>query len=84
MLGAVQGANVVPLYLIAREGLAHRRPQAGGGRAGAARAVRRADPPEFGTTYYDNVMSVFVFSGLAILIVQPRRVARRAALARGR
>ena len=39
---------------------------------------------EFGTTYYDNVMSVFVLAGLAILVVQPRRAARRPAVARRR
>ena len=44
VLGAVQGANVVPLYLIAREGPAHRRPRDRRGRAGAAGPVRRADP----------------------------------------
>ena len=32
----------------------------------------------FGTTYYDNVMSVFVLSGLAILIVNRETLARRA------
>ncbi len=68
-LGAVQGANVVPLYLMAREGLlaGERKLMAGGlavmGLFGALTLT------EFGTTYYDNVLSVFVFGGLAILIV---------------
>ena len=43
VLGVVQGANVVPLYLIARDRPAHRRPQARRRRAGAARPDRRAD-----------------------------------------
>ena len=69
VLGAVQGANVIPLYLIAREGLtlADRKLAAGAlallGEFGALTLT------EFGTTYYDNVMSLFVFAGLAILIV---------------
>jgi hypothetical protein len=70
VLGAVQGANVVPLYLMARHSL--RLPDvklwAGAlailGQAGAHTLT------EFGTTYYDNVMSVLVFAGLAILVVK--------------
>ena len=84
VLGAVQGANVVPLYLIAREGLtfgnqpfADRNLAAGAltliGLAGAQTLS------SFGTTYYDNVMSVFVLSGLAILIVK-REVLKTAPL----
>ena len=85
VLGAVQGANVVPLYLIAREGLRIRRPQDRWrarwrcwARSGALTLT------EFGTTYYDNVMSVFVLSGLAILVVEPRDAARRPARQGGR
>jgi len=70
MLGAAQGANVVPLYLLARHSL--RVPDvklwAGAlailGQAGALTLT------EFGTTYYDNIMSVLVFAGLAILVVK--------------
>ena len=70
VLGAVQGANVVPLYLMARHSL--RLPDvklwAGAlailGQAGAHTLT------EFGTTYYDNVMSVLVLTGLAILVVK--------------
>ncbi|MBV9549547.1 MAG: hypothetical protein JO256_07730 [Alphaproteobacteria bacterium] len=69
-LGAIQGANVVPLYLMARHSL--RVPDirlwAGSlailGQAGALTLT------EFGTTYYDNVMSVLVFTGLAILVIR--------------
>jgi hypothetical protein len=69
VLGAVQGANVVPLYLIAREGLhiADRKIGAAAlallGQAGALTLSM------FGTTYYDNVMSLFVLSGLAMLVL---------------
>ena len=46
VLGAAQGANVVPLYLIARSALLpeHSRLQAGRGRTGAAGPVWCADP----------------------------------------
>jgi hypothetical protein len=81
ILGAVQGANVVPLYLIGRETLdiPDRKLAAGAlallGQAGALTLT------EFGTTYYDNVMSVFVFTGLALLVVC-RRTLREGPLAR--
>jgi hypothetical protein len=74
VLGAVQGANVVPLYLIAREGL--RIPDAAIG-AGALALLGQAGAltlSMFGTSYYDNVMSVFVLSGLAILVVCRERL----------
>ena len=74
VLGGVQGANIVPLYFIAREAVvpaarkvADRKLAAGAlALAGLFGALTLS---EFGTTYYDNVMSVFVFSGLAVLIV---------------
>ena len=47
VLGAVQGANMVPLYLIAREGLRIADRELGGRRAGAAGPGRRADPHRY-------------------------------------
>jgi hypothetical protein len=73
MLGAVQGANLIPLYLMARSALrveaspSDRKIMAGAlallGQVGALTLT------EFGSTYYDDVMSVLVLSGLAILIL---------------
>jgi hypothetical protein len=73
VLGAVQGANLIPLYLMARSALqveaspSDRKIMAGAlallGQVGALTLT------EFGTTYYDNVMSVLVLSGLAILVL---------------
>src|SRR6185312_12297781 len=71
-----QGSNVVPLYLMARHAL--RVPDvklwAGAlailGQAGALTLT------EFGTTYYDNIMSVLVFIGLAILVMKRETLAR--------
>ena len=73
-LGAMQGANIVPLYFISREALlpATRKLADRKLAAGALALVALFGAltlSEFGTTYYDNVMSVFVFSGLAVLIV---------------
>jgi hypothetical protein len=76
VLGMAQGATVVPLYLIGREGfdIADRKLAAGAlalaGQFGALTLT------EFGTTYYDNVMSAFILSGLAILIVNRETLAR--------
>ncbi|HVV29232.1 MAG TPA: hypothetical protein VHC40_14820 [Rhizomicrobium sp.] len=73
LLGAVQGTSVVPLYLMGRATLrvnatpADIRIMAGAlallGQVGALTLT------EFGTTYYDNVMAVFVLCGLAILVL---------------
>ena len=72
VLGAVQGANVVPLYLMGRSALrvdaraSDIKLMAGAlallGQVGALTLT------EFGTTYYDNEMIVFVLAGLAILV----------------
>jgi len=82
VLGAVQGSNIVPLYAIARSLLVvpHRR------LAAAILAcvcmtgsltIRLA-----GTTYYDNVMSVFVLTALALIVTQ-RDCLREGSLAEG-
>ena len=74
VLGAVQGANIVPLYLIAREGLRLVDRQLAAGALALLGQFGALTLTEFGSTYYDNVMSVFVFSGLAILIVCRERL----------
>ena len=73
-LGAVQGANIVPLYFISREALlpaTHKLAdqKLAAGALALLSLFGALTLSEFGTTYYDNVMSVFVFSGLAILVV---------------
>ena len=73
VLGAAQGANIVPLYLIARSSLHVSVPQSDikimAGALSVLGLVGALTLTEFGTTYYDNVMSVFVLSGLAILVL---------------
>lgn len=75
ILGAVQGANIVPLYLIARSILLvpHRALAA----AILATLCMTGSLTLYlaGTTYYDNVMSVFVLTGLAAVITQRERLA---------
>lgn len=69
VLGAVQGANVVPLYLIARESLVIADRRLGAGALALLGQTGALTLSMFGTTYYDNVMSLFALSGLAILVV---------------
>ncbi len=68
-LGAAQGANVVPLYLMARACLTIPDYKLGAGALALLGQFGALTLSEFGTTYYDNVMSVFVFVGLAVLVV---------------
>jgi hypothetical protein len=73
VLGAVQGATIIPLYLMGRSLLALPLKPADVKIAAGALAllgqVGALTLTEFGTTYYDNVMAVFVLSGLCILVV---------------
>lgn len=73
VLGAVQGANIVPLYLIGRSSLRFNTTASDtkflAGALALLGLVGALTLTEFGTTYYDNVMSVLVLSGLAILVL---------------
>ncbi|MBW8709389.1 MAG: hypothetical protein JF627_09050 [Alphaproteobacteria bacterium] len=74
LLGAAQGANMVPLYLMARASLRVNVSQADiklmAGALSLLGLVGALTLTEFGTTYYDNVMSVFILSALAILVLK--------------
>jgi hypothetical protein len=74
VLGAAQGANIIPLYLIARSALRFNVSAADtmlmAGALSLLGLVGALTLTEFGTTYYDNVMSVLVLSGLAILVLK--------------
>src|SRR5476649_545188 len=80
LLGAAQGANIVPLYLMARAAIRTDVPMADikimAGALSLLGLVGALTLTEFGTTYYDNVMSVFVLSGLAILVLKRDTLAR--------
>lgn len=68
ILGAVQGANVVPLYLIARSLLVLDDNRFAAVALAALCMAGGLTISLAGTTYYDNVMSVLVLSGLALTI----------------
>src|SRR5665213_2501534 len=74
VLGAVQGANIVPLYLMGRTAIRANLPSADikimAGALSLLGLVGALTLTEFGTTYYDNVMSVLVLSGLAMLVLK--------------
>ncbi len=72
IMGAVQGANIVPLYVIARSLLRLKDNRLPAALLAAFCMTGGMTVSLFGTTYYDNVMSVFVLTGLAIIIAQHR------------
>src|SRR5580693_8841872 len=74
VLGLVQGANVVPIYLMARAGLRIADNRLGAGALALFSQFGALTLTEFGTTYYDNVMSLFVFSGLAMVVLGRERL----------
>ena len=74
ILGAVQGANVVPLYLIARSILKVEQRALASAILSLLCMTGSLTLYLAGTTYYDNVMSVFVLSGLALVITNRDRL----------
>ncbi len=74
VLGAVQGANVVPLYLIARSILTVEQPKLASAVIALLCMTGSLTLYLAGTTYYDNVMSVFVLCGLALVIIARERL----------
>jgi hypothetical protein len=70
VLGAFQGANIVPLYYLARAVL--KLPYGRVISAGLAFFSLTGGMclSLYGTHYYDNVLSVFILAGLAILVVK--------------
>jgi len=86
VLGAAQGANIVPLYLMARSALRVDVPASDlkimAGALSVLGMVGALTLTEFGTTYYDNVMSVFVLTGLTILVLN-RDTLRHGPLGKG-
>ncbi|MGD0866831.1 MAG: hypothetical protein ABSA49_14885 [Rhizomicrobium sp.] len=70
VLGAVQGSNVVPIYLIARAAVVSEYKRIIAAVAALLALTGSLTVSLAGATYYDNVMSVFVLMGLALIIVQ--------------
>jgi hypothetical protein len=69
VLGAVQGASIVPLYLIARELLRVPRKKLAAAFLALFCATGSLTVGLAGTTYYDNVLSLLTLGGLATIIV---------------
>src|ERR1700761_1414317 len=75
ILGAVQGSHVVPLYLIARSVLVIEEKRLIAALLALLCMTGGLTVTIAGTTYYDNVMSVFVLSALAMVIMQRESLA---------
>jgi hypothetical protein len=67
-LGLVQGANIVPLYFIARQTLRFPENRLAATALALLGMTGGLTLSLAGTTYYDNVLSLFTLSSLAILI----------------
>ncbi|MBV9330888.1 MAG: hypothetical protein JOZ55_04980, partial [Alphaproteobacteria bacterium] len=68
VLGAVQGLNIVPLYLIVRQALLVAETKLAAGALGLLGVTGALSVSLYGTTYYDNVMSVLLLTALAVLV----------------
>ncbi|MEI9885965.1 MAG: hypothetical protein WDN08_05580 [Rhizomicrobium sp.] len=68
-LGAVQGCNVIPLYIMGRQTLRIEDYKLGAGALALLGQTGGLGLNMFGTTYYDNTMSVLILSSIAILVV---------------
>jgi hypothetical protein len=79
VMGAVQGSNIVPLYLLARQTVVLPDYKLAAGALSLMGVTGALTVSLFGTTYYDNVMSVLVLSSLA-LVVTRRQTLRAGAL----
>ncbi len=67
-LGAAQGLNVIPLYMMARSVLRGDDSRVMAGVIALIGMTGGLSLSLSGTTYYDNIMSVFVLGGLALLV----------------
>ncbi len=74
LLGLVQGANIVPLYVIARSVLKIENRRVIAAILSFLCMTGSLTIHLAGTTYYDNVMSVLVLSGLALVIARRRQL----------
>ena len=82
VLGAVQGSNVAPVYLIARAIVVSEYKKIIAAVMALLALTGSLTVSLAGATYYDDVMSVFVLAGLALVVVQ-RELLRDGPLWRG-
>jgi len=69
-LGAVQGANVVPLYLLGRLSLRLEEYKLGAAALALLGQTGGLGLNMFGTTYHDNTMSIVILSSIVVLVAQ--------------
>jgi hypothetical protein len=70
VLGCLQGANVVPLYILGRQALRIEEYKLGAGALALLGQTGGLGLNMFGTTYHDNTMSILILSAIAILVVK--------------
>ncbi|HWD26509.1 MAG TPA: hypothetical protein VG387_05050 [Rhizomicrobium sp.] len=70
VLGCLQGANVVPLYVLARQTLAIDEYKLGAAGLALLGQTGGLGLNMFGTTYHDNTMSILILSAIALLVVK--------------
>src|SRR5580692_6014828 len=75
VMGAVQGSNIVPLYILARQTLRGPERMLSAAFVSLMGITGALALGLLGTTYYDNVMSVLVLSSLAILVINRETLA---------
>jgi len=75
VLGLFQSANIVPLYLMARSCLRMENGVLAAAAISFFAMTGGLTLSLYGTHYYDNVMSLFTLSGLAILVVRREEMA---------
>src|SRR5882724_261941 len=69
-LGMVQGANVVPLYLLGRLSLRIEEYKLGAAALALLGQTGGLGLNMFGTTYHDNTMSIVILSSIVVLVAQ--------------
>ena len=74
VMGAAQGANIVPLYLMARSVLDVPHKKLASSILSLFCVCGGLNVGLVGATYYDNVMSVFVLTGLAAIVLNRERL----------
>src|SRR5262249_29392759 len=72
VMGMLQGSNVVPLYILARQTLRIEEYKLGAAGLALLGLTGGLGLHMFGTTYHDNTMSILILSGIAILVVKRR------------
>jgi hypothetical protein len=76
VLGLFQAANIVPLYVMARSLVRTEHGALAAATVALMGMTGGLTLSLFGTHYYDNVMSLFTLTGLAILVVKREELAR--------